>query len=327
MLRVNWISVGQNAPVEKVVGSGSPGGNTNEVQYNNAGSFGGAANVEIEGGNLGLTPVSSDPLASETNTLIYPLSIAGRVMPKWVSPGEPDNVVQASVHFNNVSTIGPGSGTTPSVSNCSLTNVGTVSHPVPSAGSLLSQTRRVRYITAATTAGTLCSLRVAVLEAWRGNAADQGGFFLIFRGHLDTLAAGNRGFFGLHSIVTAPTNIDPLADTTLTKLGFGFNTNTGNFFLIHGPNGVAPTTVNLGADFPINTTNVYEFILFCVPNSSSINYRCRNLTSGAAALNGDITTNMPATTTFLARTAWMCNNTTAANVSFQFQKFNLETDF
>lgn len=307
-------------------GSGSPGGATNEVQYNNAGAFAGAANVEIEGGNLSLAPVSSEPSNPASNLIIYPSSIAGRILPKWLSAGEPDNIFQASIHFNNLSSIGPGGGTTISVANCTVTSVGTISHPVPGSGSLKNQTKRFLN-TSAGTAGALASTRVAVLECWRGNAAELGGFFVPIRFGLQTLVAGNRGFFGLVSTISAPTNIDPLADTTLTKLGIGFNTNSGNLFLIHGPNGSAPNTVDLGTNFPVNATDFFEAIFFCNPNASSIGYRLRNLTTGAAATTGTITTSLPAATTFLGRVAWMTNNATASAVAWFCNKFNLETDY
>jgi len=304
----------------------SPAGNDGEVQYNNAGVTAGAGNVEIEGGNLGLIALSTDPSVSATRTLIYPLSIAGKVFPKWVAPGDFDNVFQASYHFNNVSIIGPGGGAALTTTNCVVTSVGTVSNPSITTTSLKTQSRRFTN-TSAAPAGSLASSRVAILELWRGNSAGFGGFFLTIRLALETLQAGNRGFFGAHSITTAPTNIDPLADTTLTKLGIGFNTNSGNFFLIHGPNGVAPTTVDLGTNFPINTTDMYEFIFHCLPNASNITYRFRNLTTGAAETNGTISTNLPAATTTLARTAWMTNNATAAAVAWSIYKLNLESDY
>jgi hypothetical protein len=322
--RIHWIAVGRNAPVIKT--TGSVAGNSGEIQFNNSGVFGGAANVQVESGNLGLIPISVDPTVSATRTLIYPLDIAGRMVPKWSSPGEPDNVFQASVHFNNFSTIGPAGGTTVGTTNCTVTNVGTISHPTPGTASLRNQTKRFLN-TSAATAGALASTRVTVVECWRGNAAELGGFFISMRMGLETLQAGNRGFFGLHNSTTAPTNIDPLADTTLTKLGIGFNTNTGNLFLIHNPAGTAPTTIDLGANFPVNNTNFYEFVFYCNPNAATITYRFRNLTTGAAATTGTISTNMPASTTFLARTAWMTNNATAAAVAWHINKFNLETDY
>jgi hypothetical protein len=42
-------------------GGGSPGGATGEVQYNNAGALAGAADVEIEGGQLRLPYIATPP--------------------------------------------------------------------------------------------------------------------------------------------------------------------------------------------------------------------------------------------------------------------------
>lgn len=306
-------------------GSGTPSGNNKEVQYNNNGSFAGASNVEIENGNLFLVE-TTDPTNIAGGLFIYTKNIGGRALPKWMPPSGVDTPFQSGIFFNQVSLIGPGGGATVGVLGCTVTNVGTISNPVIAATNIKTQTRRF-VNTSAANAGSLASTRVANLECWRGNAAGVGGFFTVCRFALTTLQTGMRAFFGLSSTATtAPTNVDPTTTTTGNKIGLAINTNTGNWNLIHNTAGTAPTIIALGANFPVNTTDIIEFILFAKPNDTVVTYRIKNLNSGNET-TGTISTNLPDTTAFLGRLMWATNNATAAAVAWDCSRFGLETDF
>jgi hypothetical protein len=276
-------------------------------------------------GALILPVLANDPATPSTDMVLYGLDVAGRKLPKWLGSSGLDTPVQSGMFFNNVSLITAGGGTTPSLLGCTITSVGTVSHPNIGATNLKTQTRRF-VNTSAAAAGSLASTRAVVLECWRGNSAGFGGFFVLLRFGLSTLQAGNRGFFGIHTSSAAPTNVDPLTDTALGKLGLGFNTNSGNLFLINNAVSSAPTTLDLGANYPINTTNLYELVLFAPPNAADIKYRVRNL-SGGFQTDGTLTSNIPAATASMARVAWMTNNATAAAVAWDLSRFGLETDY
>jgi len=307
-------------------GSGSPGGTTGEIQYNDAGTFGGAANVEINGGNLQLVSTTDPTAPSAGNIILYAKDIAGRQMPKWIGPSGVDTPIQPNIMFNQVSVIGPGGGTTVGVLGCTVTSVGTISNPNIATTNLKTQTRRI-VNTSAGTAGSLASTRIASLECWRGNAAGRGGFFIVARFGLTTLQAGMRMFIGLtDTATTAPTNIDPTTSTTPGKIGMAINSNTGNWNLIHNITGTAPTVIALGATFPVNNTDLLEMILFAKPNDTVITYRITNL-STSAQTSGTLSTNLPSTTTLLGRTCWATNNATAAAVAWDLSRFSLESDY
>jgi hypothetical protein len=267
-----------------------------------------------------------DPVVHPSDLLLYALDVAGRKIPKWMGPDGWDTPIQSGIFFNNVSLILPGNATTIEVIGCSVTNVGTISHPTLAATNLKTQTRRFTN-TSAATAAALASTRTGIADCWLGNAAGLGGFFVVCRFSLTTLAAGNRGFFGLVQGNAAPTNVDPLTSFTLAKIGIGFNANTGNLFLINNST-TAGTTLDLGANFPINTTNNYELILFAKPNDTAVGYRVRNLNlANTTEVKGTLTTNLPSNTTFMSRMAWMTNNATAAAVAWDCSRFGLETDY
>lgn len=305
---------------------GSPGGTSGEIQYNNAGTFGGAANVEIAGGNLQLVSTTDPSAPSAGNLIVYSKDIAGRQMPKWIGPSGVDTPFQPNMMFNNISVIGPGGGTAVGVLGCTVTNVGTISNPNITTTNLKTQTRRITN-TSAGTAGSLASTRIASLECWRGNAAGLGGFFVVARFGLTTTQTGMRMFIGLtDNATTAPTNIDPTTSTTPGKIGMAINASTGNWNLVHNITGTAPTVIALGASYPVDTTSLYEMVLFAKPNDTAVTYRITNL-STAAQTSGTLSTNLPATTTPLGRTCWATNNATAAAVAWDLSRFSLESDY
>lgn len=308
-------------------GGGTPAGNTGELQYNNAGSFGGATNVEVKDGNLNLISTTDPTNLPTASIILYSKDIAGRQMPKWIGPSGVDTPIQPNIMFNQVSLIGPGGGTTVGVVNCTVTTVGTISNPNITTTNLKTQTRRI-VNTSAATAGSLASTRIASLECWRGNAAGAGGFFVVARFGLTTVAVGQRTFIGLDSNATAaPTNIDYLTSTTNAKIGMYETGSTGvNWNLIHNTAASVPTVIPLGASFPVNTTDLIEMILFAKPNDTVVTYRITNL-STSVIVSGSLSTNLPASTAPLGRLIAGCNNATAAAVAWDVSRFGLETDY
>lgn len=320
------IANGVVGPTGPAGSGGSPGGATGEVQYNNAGTFAGASNVEIASGNLQLVSTTDPTAPAAGNLIVYSKDIAGRQMPKWIGPSGIDTPFQSNIMFNNVSVIGPGGGTTVGVIGCTVTNVGTISNPNITTTNLKSQTRRI-VNTSAAGAGSLASTRVASFECWRGNASGLGGFFVVARFGLTTTQTGMRMFVGLtDNATTAPTNIDPTTSTTPGKIGMAINASTGNWNLVHNITGTAPTVIALGASYPVDTTSLYEMVLFAKPNDTVVTYRITNL-STAAQTSGTLSTNLPASTTPLGRVCWATNNATAAAVAWDLSRFSLESDY
>lgn len=307
------------------IGGGTPGGTSGEVQFNNGGTFSGASNVEINGGNLQLVSTTDPSSPPVGNIIIYGKDIAGRQMPKWIGPSGVDTPFQPNMMFNQVSVIGPGGGTTVGVLGCTVTNTGTISNPTIAITNLKTQTRRFTHTTA-NGAGNVGSTRVPNLECWRGNAAGRGGFFVVVRFGLTTIGTGNRMFVGLVDTVATPTNIDPTTSTTPGKIGMAINANTGNWNLVHNITGTIPTIIPLGVSYPVNTTDLLELILFAKPNDTVVTYRITNLSTNVQT-SGTLSTNLPSSTTFLARVIWLTNNAVSGTLAFDCSRFSLETDY
>lgn len=273
-------------------------------------------------------PEIADPVApAATHLRVYAKDVAGKSLLKFMGSSGVDMPVQSHIGMNNVRRVGPGSGTTATTHatafSTGFTSSGTTfAQPAIATGTLLSRTRRWTQATN-TTAGAVTSHRSALLECSR-----ETGFFYSTRFYLLTMAAGQRGFFGLTSSNAAATNIDPVAATavTISHVGLAFNANTGNWKLTANTAATIPTVIDLGASFPINVTSLMELILFCPPGGTSIGYRVTNLTTGAT-VTGTIAANLPALTAPLAVQNWMTNNATAAAVAFGSTGWYLETDF
>jgi hypothetical protein len=247
-------------------------------------------------------------------------------MPKYIDTFGIDFAFQSNLGFNNTSVIGPGGGTTVDTLGCTVTNVGTISNPNVATTNLKTQTRRI-VNTSAATAGSLASIRVDALECFRGNAAGIGGFFVVCRFGLTTLAGGNRAFFGLSdAATTAPTNVDPLTSVTIGKIGMACAANSGSWSFVNNVAATSPTILALGTSYPVDTTTLYEMVLSAKPNATIIEYRLTNLSSSFQT-TGSLSTNIPVNTTPLGRQAWMTNNATAAAVAFDLSRFSLETDY
>lgn len=285
---------------------------------------------------------TTDPTATTGQLKIYAKDYAGRLMPKWIGPSGVDTPFQSSIGFSNISAISPGSGTTATTYvnafgapqfSASIGTGGTFTVVTPTAGSLLSQTRRFQLGSAAATANTGAYIKHGSAagtnpqQVWRGNAPGLGGFFFVARFGTGALSTTAYNYIGLYTTpTTAPTSVNPTTSTTYGKIGVGTASNTGNWQIIHNVAGTAPTLIDLGPNFPINTTGFYEIILYAAPNDTGVSYRAKNLTTNVE-VTGTITTNIPTSTTFMGAVAWTTNGGTAAANNLQLSRIYLETDF
>lgn len=323
-------------------GGGSPGGSDTQIQFNNAGAFGGGAGLTwvnstndlfLGGADTGitLTGITNEPASPSAGNLhIYSKSIAGRMLPKWKAPSGVDTSFQSSLGFNRIATVAPAGGAVLASAvgayGTAFTNIGTVANPIPTATNALTSTRRTTFSTGAV-ANTITSHRQQTLMVWRGNNVTNapGGFFFSVRFGLSVLAVGNRAFIGLADVITAPTNVDPTTSTAPGKIGLAINLNTGNWKFVHNVTGTAPAVTDLGASFPVNATDLYELVLFSKPNDTVINYRVTNITTGAQVTGATLATNIPTATTFLAPLMWLVN-VAATNAAIDLGGWYLESD-
>lgn len=299
------------------------------------------ANQSLQRNNVGavlLPAASAEPaIPAAANLMLYSREIVpGHTVLKTLRPSGVDSPIQDDLSFNGLVKWQASNNAIDNMGAGVLTTVGTLAAVTPTSGTAKSQNRRVTIPTTAV-AGILASAYAAtagLAPVLRGNVQGQGGFRLVIRFSLEALQTGNRAFFGIADVVTAPTNVDPTTNTTPGKIGLAINASTGNWNLVHNVTASAPTVIALGANFPVDTTSLMELVLYCRPflsTAGNIGYRVRRYTTNSDApafeATGTLSTNLPAATTLLHLSNWMTNNATAAVASWQFHSAALQSDW
>ena len=231
-------------------------------------------------------------------------------------------------HFgvNRIATWAPSTSTTVNTNGMPRTAVGTVSTPTLATTNLSTSMRRWR-VTSAATADAVAEERSAGWVCWRGNAAGLGGWNYVNRLSLTALQATGMGFFGLYGSTAALATTLTLA-AAINCIGIGFQRGTHtNWQLVHNDGAGAPTLIDLGASFPVNSlTNVLTLYIAAAPNGSDIGVRVVEEVSGAA-VEFTITTDMPAATQLLSPRNYMNTGATAAAVAYDCSGVYVETDY
>ena len=231
-------------------------------------------------------------------------------------------------HFgvNRIATWAPSTSTTVNSNGMPRTAVGTVATPTLTATNLSTSMRRWR-VTSAATVDAVAEERSAGWVCWRGNADGLGGWNYVNRLSLTTVQATGMGFFGFYGSVAALATTLTLA-TVLNCVGIGFQRGThANWQLVHNDGTGAPTLIDLGASFPVNSvTNVLTLTIAAAPNGSDIGVRVVEEVSGAA-VEFTITTDIPAAAELLSPRNYMNSGATAAVVAYDWSGVYVETDY
>lgn len=260
--------------------------------------------------------------------VLYAKSIGGRNMLKQVGPSGLDYVFQPSIARNKICLWqANGNATSTTVIGQAVSTTGTATSRSVATTNFFTWFRRLGYVSA-NTAGSSAGIRTSALQYGRGNLANTGGFHFIARfGISDASAvAGARTFVGLTSSTGVLTNAEP--SSFLNIIGIGNDSSDANMQLFHNDGSGTATKINLGSSFPANTRNsdMYELVLFCPPNGSTIGYKVTNMTTGIEA-EGTINTNIPLNTQLLAWQLWRNNNGTALSVGLDIVSVYMENDF
>jgi len=319
-MRGNVISAGGAGP--------SAGGADRQLQFNDAGAFAGADNVEIgDAGNLRLVSINAKPTAPPVDRIqLYARKRAGTDWLDFQRSSGRDIPLQSHFGVNRIATWSPNTSTNVIISGMPRTVVGSVSHPALASTNLSTSARRWR-VTSAALANSVADDRSPSTLCFRGNAAGRGGWLYTNRISLTAVSSLSRWFFGiLASTAALSTTQDPKALTNVVGFGFTQGTDT-NWQVYHNDGSGVVTEIDMGPDFPVaSTTNLYTFFIDAQPNSDSIWVRAVEEVSGAV-FEQEITTNIPANTTFLSVRNYANNGGTASAVQYDCSGVYLETDY
>jgi hypothetical protein len=313
-------------------GGGSPGGASGEIQWNNAGAFAGAADVEIEGGQLRLPAIATPTPPAAGGAKLFGRNVGGRFMPAFVGPSGLDSSVQPFLARNKVSFFSPiGNSTTVSASGLSLSATGTANGLNVATTNLHTRMRRLGWLVTTASTTAVVGVRHAAAQ-WTvgGNGAQLGGFHCVWRWGPDSgvANAAHRAFVGMRGSTAAPTDVNP---STLTLMcGMGYDSADANIQFMHNDGAGTATKIDLGPSFPkpvTNQTEVYEVALFSPPGTTQVlHYEVTNLNTGAVA-TGTVTTDLPTATQLLTPWSMMSVGGVSSVVGIAVMGLYIESDF
>ena len=208
-------------------GGGSPGGTTNQIQFNNAGSFDGAAEILVENDQLRLAEATSFVLPAAGGVRLVGVSDAGRTLPAFLTQDGTVREVQTSMARSAVAlwTAQPSATALSVIGLAAPTSTGTATSSAIATTSLYTYSPRLEYLvtTAATTAVAGFRSTVTMVTVG-GPSAGLGGFVYVGRWGPATgvATATNRAFFGLAAITSAPSDVATVRPGQLRLHGVGF---------------------------------------------------------------------------------------------------------
>jgi hypothetical protein len=309
------------------------GGNTGQVLAKTSNADQATAWVTPSGGGGSVDPLdltATNPAVPPADTVrLFRRKIAGRNLPAFIGPSGLDSAFQSAFHSNRVALISPASNiAAATVLGMSLTAIGTATNAGSFSVNLHQSMARTEYLVTAAAATAIAGVRGAAVTTWRGNAAKRGGFFFRMRWGPATGATTltTRAFVGLGPL-GAPTDVEP--SSRLNIIGMGWDAADANIQMMHNDGTGAATKIDLGASFPVSVadrTDIYEIVMFCPPNGSSVFWQVTDLNTDATA-TGEITTDLPAATQFLALLGAISVGGTSSVIGFALFQFYLESDY
>lgn len=176
----------------------------------------------------------------------------------------------------------------------------------------------------AATANSAAGVSSSVAVIVRGDATNAGGFRIRLRVGNNTTLATQRAIVGASTSFVV--NTDPVNRTDCAFFGYDSGDTVWSFF-VNDSSGTC-TKTSLGANFPIDTTSLYEFLIECLPAASSISWSAKNLTTGNST-SGTASSDLPTSSTGMLVGFMVGNGGTgspgAATISFVCATFEAGT--
>jgi len=147
----------------------------------------------------------------------------------------------------------------------------------------------------------------------------------MFEGHIGTVTnvTDGRLFYGLQTATGAnPTNVEP--NTIVNCIAVCKLSTSNNLHIVHNDASGTGTTIDLGSNFTLATSSTDTiWFRFRRITSTNVEYLVVKLNSDGDTLftaTGNITTDLPSSSTLLYHRFWLTNNTTASD--FYCKLFN-----
>ena len=272
--------------------------------------------------------VDAAPPSAPTDGLSLYTEEKGLQFPAWIDEaGQTWEVSPSEVGSKWAKWSAYGGNTTISIWALTNTTTGTTTSRSVTSTNLFTSARRVGFVTAAT-ANAGAGTRSNLAHYWRGNAAGLGGFYAAFRFGFSTADAANKqafvGMYGSTGVITAGTN--PSALTNI--IGFALDATQTTLQFMHNDGSGTATSVDLGANFPSNTTNadLYDARIYAAPNGGTVYYWIKNLSTGNVT-SGSTSSNLPSTTQLLSPHIHVSNGSSAVSVGIDVVQYEIITNY
>jgi hypothetical protein len=220
-----------------------------------------------------------------------------------VSGGQEGHMLQPMLQNGNYKLFIPGGGTTVTSLGVVSSGTGTATAANVTSGTRRQRMKRIEYRVSAAAATAVSgwfdnSLQLTV----GGGLAWEGGFWGVLNGGPGTgVAVATRRFFmGLRDN-GPPADTDP--GTFLRCVGIAYQRGVdANLQFIHNDGAGLATKIDLGASFPVPTTDqsvIWRLVLYSPPGPTQrVTYEVTNIDTGAQA-TGTVTTNLPGVADFI----------------------------
>ncbi len=242
------------------------------------------------------------------------------------------HTIQPHVGRNSIALWAPaGNNTGIGISGAAiaLTAVGTATAATSANTNAHTMMKRVEWLVTVAATTAVAGFRYTGQVWSRAALANYGGFTYICRWGPATGVATTttRAFTGFRNTTAAPTDVEP--STVTNMIGMGWDAADTNIQIMHNDASGTATKVDLGASFPVPTadrTNVYELTLYCCPTDTSrVDWTVENLTTFVVA-SGSITTDLPATTVFLAPAGWCSVGGTLSVIGYALMQLYIKSE-
>lgn len=226
-------------------------------------------------------------------------SRAGRVLAHIIGPSGIDVALQPAMFGNSIYMWMPGTGTTVAINyatSWTARNSGTgaaQAHPTKASTNALTSMNRATFGTGTTATGS-SGIQSSASVAWRGNAANLGGFFYFARFGVETHEAAMQYMIGLSALNAALAGEPSVQNNTLALCK---DSTDSNWFFV-SRNG--STTTKTATGLAVAAGTILDLTMFAPPNGNDVTVRLANAVDGTVYMdNVVITANLPVNTTFL----------------------------
>lgn len=245
------------------------------------------------------SPATSIPAAPAAGDLRwFARDRAGRILPHIIGPSGIDVALQPALFGNTTYMWLPGTGTTVAINwgtSWTARNAGTgaaQAHPTKASTNALTSLSRATFGTGTTATGS-SGIQSSASVAWRGNAANLGGFFFFARFGVETHEAAMRYMIGLSALNAALAGEPSVQNNTIALCKDSTDTNWQ--FVTRGT-----TTTKTPTTLAVSAGPILDLTIFAPPNGSNITVRLVNAVDGTVYMdNVVISANLPTNTTFL----------------------------